>query len=193
MKRIKQIIREEVLKVVESLNNQYSNLYHTTTIFNFIKMLETNSIKSNFHRGFNKNDVQNGICFTRNKGYNVYCENDVLITFNPQKIAKITRDCSLIPYQDNEFHYKSEFEERLINNKKREFVLKLTECVEEVEIQIDVAVENLCGDIEYTERYIKKLKEALNKNILGNKLVFTICGREANFEECCNYLLEYCN
>lgn len=65
---------------------------------NLISMMDSNSIRSNYHRGYSKDVTHNGICFTRNKNYNPYAYYDVLIKFNTKKL----RGLRLKPFQDSE-------------------------------------------------------------------------------------------
>lgn len=157
--------------IKEGLNNNDSFLYHNTSSENLLKMMETNSMHSDYHRGYNNNGQHNGICFTRIKSYNPYAYYNVLMVFKAESLLRGTRGLKLIPYADAEYDYLDEYEERLVSKNGNSFVLDhLAERVDRVIISIERIVNFVNENGDYADYAVNELCKIASNNIFGNKL-----------------------
>jgi hypothetical protein len=158
-------------KMCESLSNFDAPLYHNTDLISLLKMMNENCIKSNYHRGYNKNETHNGICFTRNKNFNPYTYYFVKLTFDTKKLLQKTRGLKLIPYQDSEWDGLDEYEERLVSKNGKPFQI---DDINEIITDAYIILDTLCNEIIETcdeyEPYINDIKNVFSHNILGGKL-----------------------
>lgn len=197
---LKNIIIENVnnslRRLMESLNNFDSFLYHNTSVEGLLQIISTNTLGSNYHRGYNKTNTHNGICFTRNKNYNPYTYYYVRLTFDANKIFSTTRNLKLIPYKDPEYAYLDEYEERLVSSNNKPFVL---ENVSDLVTEVTIFLDRICQDIVETdadvEWHLDILSKIVNDNIFGDKLKFVNNEKEMrhmSLEEACNYIETAC-
>lgn len=87
-------------------------LYHTTTVFNALNILQSNSFEgsSKYDDNFKATERDNYICFTRNKTY-IYDDKEdayVRLSFSAEKLNQRYK---IVPFNDPD--YDDEFEERV--------------------------------------------------------------------------------
>lgn len=178
----------------ETLNNFDAPLYHNTSTTSLIEMMKTNTIKSNYHRGYNAQNTHNGICFTRNKTYNPYTFYVVRLTFDTNKINKLSRGLTLVSYQDKEWEGLDEYEERLISRNGKPFVLNnLSDMITEAVVDLGRICEEIVNVGADVNDYIIDLKRIAQNNIFGDKLKIVdnlIDMNRMSINEACTYLID---
>jgi hypothetical protein len=184
------IIKESVNMVLkEAINNNDSFLYRWITLGDLMDIIESDSIKSTPHEGYNFNDdvetTHNGICFTRDKEYRPYVEYEVQMVFPVQNLLNKVRGVKLIPYQDSRWDDLDEYEERLISKNGKDFeIANISEIVSSIYIHIDDIIENVFenGDYSNYKYVIRNIEFLFNNNIFGDKLKFLYDFKETNIK-----------